>query len=192
MATSCGELTHWKRVWRWEGLGAEGEGDDRGWDGWMALPTRWMWVWVNSGRWWWTGRPGCAAIHGVVKSRTWLIDWTELNWAAYKGTLILLLDDCSAELLQAKRKCHDIFKISKKKKIELRLFYPASLWFGIKRERNNFIDKQKLKESIITKLALKEMLKGLLYAENRKAINRKKKKKRKEKRMDEREISPVQ
>ena len=82
-------------------------------------------------------------------------------------------------------------KSQRKKKIELRLFYPASLWFGIKRERNNFIDKQKLKESIITKLALKEMLKGLLYAENRKAINRKKKK-RKEKRMDEREISPVQ
>ena len=41
-----------------EGLGAGGEGDDRGWDGWMASPTRWTWVWVNSGSWWWTGRPG--------------------------------------------------------------------------------------------------------------------------------------
>ena len=39
-------------------MGAGGEGDDRGWDGWMASPTQWMWVWVNSGRWWWTGRPG--------------------------------------------------------------------------------------------------------------------------------------
>ena len=47
-----------KRPWCWEGLGAEVEGDDRGWAGWMASPTRWMWVWVNSGSWWWTGRPG--------------------------------------------------------------------------------------------------------------------------------------
>ena len=76
-ATSCEELTHWKRPWCWEGLGAGGEGDDRGWDGWMASPTRWTWVWVNSRSWWWTGRPG-AAIHGVAKSRTRLSDWTEL------------------------------------------------------------------------------------------------------------------
>ena len=46
------ELTHWKRLWCWEGLGAGGKGDSRGWDGWMASPTRWTWVWVNSGRWW--------------------------------------------------------------------------------------------------------------------------------------------
>ena len=43
------ELTHWKRPWCWEGLGVGGEGDDRGWDGWMASPTRWTWVWVNFG-----------------------------------------------------------------------------------------------------------------------------------------------
>ena len=72
------ELTHWKRLWCWEGLGAEGEGDDRGWDGWMASPTRWIWVWVNSGSWWWTGRPGVPQV--VAKSRTQLSDWTELNW----------------------------------------------------------------------------------------------------------------
>ena len=57
LATSRKELTHWKRLWCWEGLGAGGEGDNRGWDGWMASLTRWMWVWVNSGSWWWTGRP---------------------------------------------------------------------------------------------------------------------------------------
>ena len=45
----CEELTHWKRLWCWEGLGAGGQGDDRGWDGWMASLTRWIWVWVNSG-----------------------------------------------------------------------------------------------------------------------------------------------
>ena len=49
LATWCEELTHWKRPWCWEGLGAGGGGDDRGWDGWMASPTQWTWVWVNSG-----------------------------------------------------------------------------------------------------------------------------------------------
>ena len=47
-----------ERPWCWERLKAGGEGDNRGWDGWMASPTQWTWVWVNSGRWWWTRRPG--------------------------------------------------------------------------------------------------------------------------------------
>ena len=58
LATWCKELTHWKRPWCWERLRAGGEGDDRGWDGWMASLTQWTWVWVNSGSWWWTERPG--------------------------------------------------------------------------------------------------------------------------------------
>ena len=71
----CKELTHWKRLWCWEGLGAGGEGDDR--DGWMASLTRWMWVWVNSGRWWWTGRPGVLRFMGLRRVGH---DWaTELN-----------------------------------------------------------------------------------------------------------------
>ena len=61
-----------------EGLGAGGEGDDRGWDGWMALLTQWTWVWVNSGSWWWTGRPGVLWFMGSKRVRH---DWaTELNW----------------------------------------------------------------------------------------------------------------
>ena len=64
LATSCEELTHWKRLWCWEGLGTGGEGDDGGWDGWMASPTRWTWVWVNSGSWWWTGRSGMLWFMG--------------------------------------------------------------------------------------------------------------------------------
>ena len=52
------EPTHLKRPWCWEGLGARGEGDDRGWDGWMASLTQWTWVWASSGSRWWTGRPG--------------------------------------------------------------------------------------------------------------------------------------
>ena len=58
LATWCEELTHLKRPWCWERLRAGGEVNDRGWDGWMASPTQWTWVWINSGSWWWTGRPG--------------------------------------------------------------------------------------------------------------------------------------
>ena len=74
----CKEPTHWKRPWSWERLKVGGERDDRGWDGWMASPTQWTWVWVNSRSWWWTGRPGVLQFHGVTKSWTWLSDWTEL------------------------------------------------------------------------------------------------------------------
>ena len=70
-------LTHWKRAWCWEGLGA-GEGDDRGWDGWMASPTWWTWVWVSSRSWWWTGRPGVLRFMGSQRVGH---DWaTKLNW----------------------------------------------------------------------------------------------------------------
>ena len=78
LATSCEELTHWKSLWCCEGLGSGGEGDDRGWDVWMASPTQWTWVWANSGSWWWTGKSWRAAIHGITKSRTRLSNWTEL------------------------------------------------------------------------------------------------------------------
>jgi len=73
----------WRRLWCWEGLGAEGEGDDRGWDGWMASLTRWTWVWVNSGSLWWTGRLGVLRFR-VAKSRTRLSDWSDLIWCIYK------------------------------------------------------------------------------------------------------------
>ena len=58
LATWCEELTHWKRPWCWERMKVGKEGDDRGWDGWMASPTQWTWVWASSGRWWRTGKPG--------------------------------------------------------------------------------------------------------------------------------------
>ena len=84
LATWCKELTHLKRLWCWERLKAGGEGDDRGWDGWMASLSRWIWVWVNSGSWWWTGRPGVLQsmrsmqsmrslewLNGLITSATW-------------------------------------------------------------------------------------------------------------------------
>ena len=76
LATWCEELTHLKRPWCCERLKA-GEGDNRGWDSWMASQTWWMWVWVNSGSWWWTGRPGMLRFMGSQRVRH---NWTtELN-----------------------------------------------------------------------------------------------------------------
>ena len=63
------ELTHWKRPWFWQRLKAGGEGDDRGWDDWMASLTQWTWVWVNSVSWWWTGRPGVLQSMGSQRVR---------------------------------------------------------------------------------------------------------------------------
>ena len=78
LATWCEELTHLKRSWCWERLKAGGKGNDRGWDGWMASPTQWTWVWVNSGGWWWTGRLGVLQFIGSQKVGH---DWaTEMNW----------------------------------------------------------------------------------------------------------------
>ena len=73
------ELTHWKRPWWWERLKAGGVGDNRGWDGWMASPTQWTWVWAGSGSWWWTGKPGVLQSMGS-QSRIRLSDWTEGFW----------------------------------------------------------------------------------------------------------------
>ena len=81
LATSWEELTHWKRPWCWEGLGAGREGDTRGWDGWMASPTQWTRVWVNSGSLWWTGKPGVLWFMGsqrVGHDRVTELNWTEL------------------------------------------------------------------------------------------------------------------
>ena len=58
------ELTHWKRPWWWERLRAGGEGDNRGWDGWMASLTQWTWIWANSGRQWRTRKPGVLQSMG--------------------------------------------------------------------------------------------------------------------------------
>ena len=73
LAIWCEESTHWKRPWCWQTLKVEGEGDDIGWDSWVASLTQWTWVWASSGNWWWTGKPGMLQSMG-------LNDWTELNW----------------------------------------------------------------------------------------------------------------
>ena len=80
-ATCCEELTHLKRLWCWERLKAGGEGDDRGWDASMTLLTQWIWVWVYSRIWWWTGRPGMLQSTGQQRfGHYWA---TELIWTEY-------------------------------------------------------------------------------------------------------------
>ena len=84
LAIWCEELTHLKRPWCWERLRAGREGNNKGWDGWMASPTQWTWVWVDSGSWWRTGRPGVLQFMGsqeVGHERA-----TELNWSRVSNT----------------------------------------------------------------------------------------------------------
>ena len=78
LATGCEELTRWKRPWFWERLKAGGKRDNRGWDGWIASPTQWTWVWVNSRSRWWRGRPGMLQYMELQRVGH---DWvTELSW----------------------------------------------------------------------------------------------------------------
>ena len=82
LATSCEELTHWKRLWCWEGLEAGGERGNRGWDGWMASLTRWTWVWVNSGVG--DGQGGLVCCNSWGRKESDKTEW--LNWTELKST----------------------------------------------------------------------------------------------------------
>ena len=87
LATWYKVMTHLKRPWCWERLRVGGEGDERGWDGWMASLTQWTRIWVDSGSWWWTGRPGVLRFMGLQRVGH---DWvTELNWTSLEPKNIL-------------------------------------------------------------------------------------------------------
>ena len=71
---------HWRRPSYWERLKTGEELDDRGWDGWMASPNQWTWVWASSSGWWWTGKPGMLQSRGSKQSdMTEQLNWTEWN-----------------------------------------------------------------------------------------------------------------
>ena len=77
-ATWCEELTHWKNPWCWERLKVGGERYDTGWDGWMASPSWWTWIWASSGSWWWTGNPGVLQSMGSqIVGHNWTIELTD-------------------------------------------------------------------------------------------------------------------
>ena len=81
------EPTHWTRLWCWERLKARGDGDDIGWDGWMASATQWTWVWTSSRSWWWTGKPGVLQSMGLQRVTT----TKRLNWIDWQ----ILLSQCN-------------------------------------------------------------------------------------------------
>ena len=92
LAIWCEELTHWKRPWFWERLKAGGEGDNRGWDGWMASPIWWTWVWVSSRSWWWTGKPGMLQSMGLQRVRhDWLTEQQQQMLKNKKSIIYFLL-----------------------------------------------------------------------------------------------------
>ena len=90
LTTWCDELPHWKRPWCWERLKTGGEGNNRGWDGWMTSPTQWTWMAQPNlmdmtlsklqelGMDW---EAWHATVHGMAKSQTQMSDWSELNWS---------------------------------------------------------------------------------------------------------------
>ena len=93
-----------KKPWCWERSKA-GEGDDRGWDGWMASPTRWTWVWASSESWWWTGKPGMLQSVGLQRAgHNWS---TELNWNT--TNLLLHSQQCWKKKKQVKA-LHKLYK----------------------------------------------------------------------------------
>ena len=80
LATWCKELTHWKKPWCWERLKAGEDGDDSGWDGWMASPTQWTWIWASSRVGEGQGGLACCSPRGHKESDT--TEW--LNWNIHK------------------------------------------------------------------------------------------------------------
>ena len=122
LITCCEELTHLKRPWCWERLKAGGEGNDRGWDGWMASLTQWTWVWVNSESWWWTGKPDVPSPWGHKQlDITERLNWTELKQVCRqrKGSIKGRNQICRKETelssehspLESKKKWTDTFQV---------------------------------------------------------------------------------
>ena len=110
LATWCEELTHLKRPWCWERLRAGGEGDNRGWDGWMVSPTQWTWVWVNSGSWRWTRRPGVMQSMELQRvGDNWVTELStsrsKLYWGAryFKISLVFLFSFWEMSILSHPR-----------------------------------------------------------------------------------------
>ena len=101
LATWCKEVTQWKASpWCWKRLKAGGEGDNRGWDGWMASPTQWTWVWASSGSWWWTGKNGVLQSMGFQRvGHDWAteLNWThlELSWEESRSVAVVVADSLS-------------------------------------------------------------------------------------------------
>ena len=130
LATWCKELNHWKRPWFWVRLKVGEEGDNRGWDGWIASWTQWTWIWVSSSSWWWTGEPGVLQSMGLQRVRH---NWaTELNWTdnnksnenQVKETVSNMESELSSSLQQMEARIPSPLLL-------LRDFFPHSPWIHL-------------------------------------------------------------
>ena len=120
-----------------------GEGDDRGWDGWMASQTQWTWVWVNSGRWWWTGRPGVLQSMGSQRVGH---DWaTELNWTELKVFPVVMYGCENKTVKKAKHWRIDAFEL---------WCWRRSVWVPWTARKSN--------QSILKEINLEYSLEGLM------------------------------
>ena len=135
LATWYKELTHLKRPWCWERLKVGEEGDDRGWDGWMASPTQWTLVWVKSGSWWWTGRPGVLPSMGSQRAGHDWASWAELyleQCPAHKYYLsaslsfVVVISITSLWVCPCKSKQFDLLKHQWSSKYDLLGRFPGS------------------------------------------------------------------
>ena len=146
LATWCEELTHWKRPWCWERLKAGGEGEDRGWDDWMASPTRSTGVWVSSGRWWWTGKPGVLQSMGLQRVGHDWVNWTKKRvaiWISFRFSILLLLNKVLKRNVCVCVREREIFKGvrtkhhgTERKPMKLRLWlFHLFVWYWIENRR---------------------------------------------------------
>ena len=97
-----------EKAWCWQRLKA-GEGDNRGWDDWMASPTRWTWVWASSRIWWWTGKPGVLQDMGSQRVIHNWVNWNELNWTDRHLKCVcvcVVVQSCRTETLIYGIRCH--------------------------------------------------------------------------------------
>ena len=119
------ELIHWKRPWCWERLGAGEEGDDRGWDDWMASLTEWTWVWVDSRSWRWTGRPGVLWFMGLQKVGHDSV--TELNWIEPSLSWLIELCIWGSQLGYTKTPYLEVNK--QQRTISIKIQWQGLLWW---------------------------------------------------------------
>ena len=125
------ELTHWQRPGCWERLKVRREGDDRGWDGWMASLTRWTWAWARSGRWSRTRRPGVLQSKGLQRVGIWLSEWTRTTTQAcwwFPGHCVQILRFYTLQRPGGKGSI--LFKLARMwwKVTESELFFRINIW----------------------------------------------------------------
>ena len=144
LATWCTELTHLKRPWCWERLKAGGEGDDKGWEGWIASLTQWTWVWVNSRSWWWTGKPGMLQFMGSQRVRhDWVTELTEADFKKVKCKIWNLGKKITFLWAQSEKsymKLHKKYKL-KNQSITKKLHYKENLY---SKNTNNNQDEERI------------------------------------------------